>query len=150
VTLPALRLLFRVTLLLALPFALACCTPSGPEWVDEGQRYSIQQTRALLGKVEPGGLAKTPVTDAKELRHDRLVGLRSNGGNASKAADLITKTFPVDTAAVPLYVERAVVDDAPALVLIEAWGPTGGDLDLERVWVIDEADGRIIDAASVN
>jgi hypothetical protein len=125
------------------------CAATGPEWVDEGQEYTLDGAKALLNSTEAGDLETTAVEGADELRADALAELRSEGDRAAAAADLLTATFPAQTKAVPFYVERATVDGAPTVIVVEAWGPREGVLELRRVWVIDEDSGNVLDSSSV-
>ena len=115
---------------------LSACGPTGPTWVDSGATYTTQSLSGEYTKADIGNLAKTSATDTAKLRHDALVGLRRRGGTAADAADLITKTLPADSRGVPLYVERATVNGQPALILIEAIGPSSGMLTTKRLWAL--------------
>ena len=145
--------------LLATSF-VAGCSPKGPTFVDGNVSYSLASTSATAAP-EPGTkpitdayamaelakLTDAPVSDAEQLRHDALVGLRSRGGEAAKAADLITKSFPSDTRGVPVYVERALVGGRRVFVIIEAAGPPSGNLSAKRLWVMSE-NGDVLYAGS--
>lgn len=115
---------------------LSACGPTGPTWVDAGATYTTTSLSSEYAKTSIGDLAKTSTADTAKLRHDALVGLRSRGGSAAEAADLITKTLPADSRGVPLYVERATVNGAPSLILIEAIGPSSGKLTTKRLWLL--------------
>jgi hypothetical protein len=118
--------------------ALTACGPTGPTWVDAGATYHTTNLKSLYAKASIGDLAKTSTADTAKLRHDALVGLRRRGGSAADAADLITKTLPADSHGVPLYVERANVNGVPALILIEAIGPSTGKLTTRRLWALSD------------
>jgi len=130
----------RTPLLAAIAFALAGllvsgCAAAGPEWVDQGTAYSTEDAKEVFGRIAESNEAGSPVSEASDLRHAALVGLRRRGGGAAEAADLITKTFP-STAGVPIYVERSSFNGEDALLLVELIGPEGGSLDDVRLWVI--------------
>lgn len=128
---------------------LAGCTDKSPAWIDKGASYSSAEARALLDRVDTAKLAETPASSGAKMRQDVLAALRNHGSAAMSVADLITKTFPAGTEAVPVYVERATVAGRPAVLIIEAWGPSGSKLSLKRLWVIDAKNGDIIDSAAV-
>ena len=127
----------------------AACAATGPEWVDEGREYTLDEAKALLNSTDAGDLETQAVEGADELRADALAELRSEDDQAAAAADLITATFPVQTKAVPFYVERATVDGTPTVIVVEAWGPREGVLELRRIWVIGEDSGNVLDSSSV-
>lgn len=122
---------------------VAGCRPTLPTYVSEGRSYDSESVLELAGTVADPGLSNVPVLDAEARRHDALVSLRTQGGSAAEAAELITKTFPTDTAAVPYYVEQATYEGTDALVLIEAMGPPGGTLSDRRTWVLSN-DGDVL------
>jgi hypothetical protein len=126
---------------------LTGCT-SGPVWVAEQKSYTATEARGALDRANGSPYAEMSVASAGALRSDALVSLRNRGGASAEAAALITKTFPSDAAAVPVYVELAKVDGRDVLLLVEAWGPRGGSLDMERLWVLDAVTGEVIDTAS--
>lgn len=141
------RLAFFALLLAAC--LLAGCAERSPAWVDEGASYTTSDARALLDHVDSSKLAETPTSAAPSLRQDALVSLRDRGPAAAQAANLLTRTFPADTSAVPVYIETATVDGRKALVVVEAWGPKGESLSLERMWVLDAKTGDVMDSAAV-
>ncbi|HSK48134.1 MAG TPA: hypothetical protein VLA05_09055 [Coriobacteriia bacterium] len=126
------RLVFAALALLL----LTACGAKAPLWVDEDGAYTSETALELAEQVDPGSVADRPTSDALELRHDALVALRREGGGASDAATLITRTFPSDSSGVPFYVESATYESEPALVIVEAIGREGGKLEDERVWVL--------------
>jgi hypothetical protein len=133
-----------VALALAGPI-LSGCTPQGPEWVDEAASYSASTVTAVFDQVSEPQATGSKVSEASDLRHTALVGLRRKGESASEAADLITRTFP-PTAGVPVYVERASFDDQEALLVVELIGPDGGTLDDLRLWVLS-SEGAVLFSA---
>ncbi len=126
---------------------LAGCAPKSPAYVENGKDYDRSAAITLLASVDTGHLADQPTTDGPKLRHAALAALRRHGATASKVADLLTKTFPSDTAGVPLYVERGSFDAKPAVVVVEATGPTSGRLSSKRIWFVGEK-GDILFAGS--
>jgi hypothetical protein len=117
----------------------AGCAPSGPTWVDSGASYTTKSVSRVLEEADISKLADTSAADSTKLRHDALTSLRRRGGNASAAADLITKTLPANTRGVPVYVERASMNGQPAYLLVEAIGPEKGKLTMKRLWVLSTA-----------
>jgi hypothetical protein len=115
------------------------CTPSGPTWVDSGASYTTKNVSGVLDKVDISSLKDTSAGDTTQLRHKALTDLRRRGGNASLAADLITKTLPANTRGVPVYVERATMNGQSAYLLVEAIGPANGNLTTKRLWVLSSA-----------
>lgn len=134
--------------LLALALVLSGCTRPGPTWVDENASYSADEARALLDSTGIGALSGTPTSDAGPLRRSALAALRNRGESASTAATLVTRVFPPDVKAVPVYVELATVDDRQALILIEAWGSQNDNLSLKRLWIVDARTGDVIESAA--
>lgn len=124
-------------------FALAGCSGPDPTFVEDGALYDSASAGELVEQADPGSLAEKPAAQASELRHDYLVALRGLGGGAATAAEVITRTFPTETEAVPFYVELAMFDDEPAYIIVEALGRPGGTLSDKRLWVIDE-DGNVL------
>ena len=114
------------------------CSPTGPTWVDSGAVYTTQTLPAAYAKADLGSLANTAVRDSARLRHDALVALRRRGGAASDAADLITKTLPTDNGAVPVYVEHATINGVAGLVIVEAMGPSSGNLSTKELWALSD------------
>lgn len=122
------------------------CAASGPAWVDEGNSYETADIDQVFESAGQSPAEGSPVADAPDLRHDALVALRRQNAEAAAAADLITRTFP-STAGVPTYVERATFDGkTDSLIVVEAIGPEGGNLDDLRVWVLSEG-GDVLFAA---
>ena len=112
------------------------CTPYGPTWVDSGASYTTNTVSSFFDKTDIAKFGDTSTADAAQPRHDALTDLRRRGGNASLAADLITKTLPASTRGVPVYVERASMNGQPAYLLVEAIGPAKGKLTTKRLWVL--------------
>lgn len=140
-----------VCVAVGLLIAVTCvaCASGGPEWVDEGRTLTLDEARAVLNEVDAETLAEQPVEGSDELRQEALASLRAQGEEAAEAADLVTATFPAQTRAVPFYVERAIVEERPVIIMVEAWGPREGRLDLERIWIIESESGNVLDSSSV-
>jgi glutathione S-transferase len=124
--------------LLAASMALAGCSGPEPTFVDDDGVYDSDSAVELLEQADSGTLAEEPAEKASELRHRYLTALRRQGGGAATAAELITRTFPAETDAVPFYVEWAQFGEQPAYIIVEALGRPGGALLDKRLWVIDE------------
>ena len=135
-----LRTLLPALLALVLSATVASgCTSTGPSYVDSGANYSKASLSSLFDKVDIRRYATQSAGDTTKLRHDALTSLRRRGGDASKAADLLTATFGANTRGVPVYVEWANLDGQRALVLVEAIGPSNGVLTTKRLWALSES-----------
>ncbi len=128
---------------LVLALALSGCSASNLTFIEKGGSYDRESALALAEAANSGDLAGRSTREAKALRHDALVDLRSKGAAGAEAASLITQTFPSDAAAVPFHVERATFASMPAFVIIEAIGPADGSLVDKRIWVLSE-DGDVL------
>jgi hypothetical protein len=82
------------------------------------------------------------------MRTTVLTQLRSQGAFGVRAADLLTIGFPAQTASVPVLVRGCAVDGVDAVLVVEAWGSSGGMLVHRRLWVFDRAKGTVIRASS--
>ena len=76
-----------------------------------------------------------PVSQARERRDDVLASLRREEGG-SEVADVLTKAFAQGNAGVPVYVGLGAFAGEKAIIVIEAYGPQGGNLDHKRLWVL--------------
>ena len=117
---------------------LAGCVHSGPTWVDSGSSYTLADLSQLYAKADISRYENSPTSHSGTLRHDALTALRSKGDAPASAANIITRNLPADTRGVPVYVEKATVDNAPAYIIIEATGPASGDLTTKRMWVLSD------------
>ena len=122
----------------ALATVLCGCASSGPVWVDAGGQYTLASVSAVYGKGDITRLAQQPSSAATSLRHEALTALRRRGATASTAADVITRSLPPTTRGVPVYVEKASVNGTPAYVIIDATGPSNGNLSTKRLWVLSD------------
>ncbi len=141
--------LVAVTLVL-LSVPLSACGRDMVAYVDRGATYSKEQLQTLLGDTGADAIRSRKREEAADLRHEALVQLRKQGDAASEAADVITRVFPATTESVPVYVERATVDGAGVLVVVEAWGKPGGLLSARRLWVLDANTGEVRYSAAVD
>ena len=127
--------------------ALSACAGIHVAYVDQSAVYSKSDLQALLETTTAEGVSTEPAERAPDLRHDSLVELRSQGRAQSAFADLITRSFPTASEGVPVYVEQAVVDGQPAVVVVEAWGKVGARIDRKRLWVLERSSGDILFSA---
>lgn len=103
---------------------------------------------SLAAKTDIAALAKTPTSDAPALRDKVLQDLRLKGSEGARIADLLTQGFPPKTAAVPALVRLSSVDGTSAVVVVEAFGDSGGTLTHRRLWVFALSSGALVRAAS--
>jgi hypothetical protein len=132
------RVLALMLVLACLAGAAGCSSANSPRFVDKGASYDASSAVALSGRLDIQKLKGVATSESADLRHEALVSLRARGGRAAEVADVLTKTFPSDTRAVPIYFERATFDGKPVILVIEAAGPANGTLSTKRVWVLDE------------
>ena len=144
---PRISLAFLLTLSFGGLALAGGCAPGGPTYVDQGTHYTLASVDGVFSSADTRRYTDRPTSAAVGLRHDALVALRKRGGNAASAAELVTRTFPADTRSVPVYVERATVENKPALVIVEATGPKEGTLKAKRLWVLDNQ-GNVIFAST--
>jgi hypothetical protein len=134
----------RSLVVLALGIALVAtgCSGSSPKWVDKGASYTPANVVGLYPNADISNLSAVSASDIAKRRHAALAALRKHGKSASAAADLITKTLPSDSRGVPVYVEQAMFDGTPSLIVIEAIGPPNQKMTMKRLWVLAE-DGSV-------
>jgi hypothetical protein len=128
---------------LVLATCATACGPSGPTYVESTTKFTASNLDPLFESARKSDVVGRPTSDAAALRHRSLVELRGEGKGGASAADLITETFPVGTRGVPVHVQRAEFDGVPALMLLELIGPSGGQLDDLRLWVIDPSGNTV-------
>jgi hypothetical protein len=133
--------LAAIGLLLALA---GCAEQPTPKYVSANASYTSAQAQAKAATVDIGGVDHIDVKDAVTARTNALTLLRRHGTDANHAADVLTSEFPVETKAVPIYVEAATFDGVKAWLVVEAWGGHTGPLARRRLWVIDRASGDIL------
>lgn len=132
---------------LILSTGLVACSPSGPAYISEGNSYTAQTVISVLDVATSDSPEGEPTAEADRLNQQALVSLRTQGDEAAKAADVLTKTFASTAQGVPFYVERATYEGADSLIVAEMIGPKGGVLQDKRVWVIDDQ-GEILFSAT--
>lgn len=132
-----------LALALSASLPLAGCKAPVATFADEGRAYQASSLDGVLEAIDPGALANEKSSEAPRLRHEALVALRKQGDSATRAADLLTRTFPTATRAVPYYVESVDYEGTDAYVVIEATGREAGRLADRRLWVISE-DGSVL------
>ena len=139
----------------ALSVAAAILVPaagcwSGPQvrFVRSDASYTVAQAEESGRSVSLGEASSVKTEQATEARRKALSGLRQQGSDAARVADLLTKGFPAQSRSVPVQVEAASVDGKPAYIVVEATGRPGGTLISRRVWVFDAAAGTVMGSAS--
>jgi len=136
-------------LAMVLAFAASSCGRSHRiEWVSEANTYTLTRAGKLASSVDISDVSDTPAADAPALRQEYLISLRSHGEAAAALADHLTRDFPVDSASVPVRVERATVDGKPIWFVVEAWAEKNGTLTHRRMWLISRADFTVIGSSS--
>lgn len=131
----------RAVLLIAVAaavLALVGCRRADITYISGTEAYSRDSALALLDGLSPGRLADRPANDSNELRFRALAELRRKGGKASRVASLITDTLPESSRSVPFYVESASFEGTRAVLVVEAMGRAGGNLEDKRLWVLSE------------
>jgi hypothetical protein len=129
---PLVELAFCIVALLG----MVGCTP-GPQWDPNLGGTTSAQLVSKLGTTDTSSLKDVPVAEARERRDKALASLRSQEGG-SEVADVLTKAFAQGNAGVPVYVGVGTFSGEKAIVVIEAYGPTDGNLDRKRLWVLSE------------
>lgn len=135
-----------VALLAVLP--LGCSGGPKARLVDEGARYVRDDLAGLLADADVAAAEKISTDEVANVRKEVLVDLRLQGDDGSAVADLLTRGFPADTAAVPVIVELAEFEGKDSWVIIEVWGDESGTLDHRRIWVFDRETGALVASAS--
>jgi hypothetical protein len=140
------------SLTLALALALAatgCSRPFALRVEDTGATLTGSQAERLAAATDISALASVTATDAPAMRATVLADMRARGVLGARAADMLTIGFPERTASVPVLVESCTVDGVDAVLVVEAFGSSGGMLVHHRLWVFDRATGAVLRAASV-
>jgi hypothetical protein len=134
---------------LAYATLLAGCssTPAVDLVLDEHE-YASWEVERMAEEVDLSSVDGIDASEAAEVRTDVLVELRQQGDEGEAVADLLTIGFPERTDAIPVLAERAVVDDVPSWVVVEAYGEDEGPLGHRRVWVFDAETGAVTLSAS--
>jgi hypothetical protein len=126
---------------------LGGCAKKGPTYTESETDFTKVTALATLARADISDLESRPTADGPKLRHEALASLRRQGATASSVADLLTSAFPSDTSGVPVYIEKARYEGAPAVIVVEAAGPKSGSLSARRLWVVGE-DGGVLLAGS--
>jgi hypothetical protein len=100
------------TLLLALSLTaalllVACASSATVGFEPDGGSYDEQSIDSVLTETDISHLEEVAADEAPEMRREALVELRAEGDDASNVADLLMEGFPVQTRAVPGWVEGA-------------------------------------------
>lgn len=132
-----------ILVIIALAATLAGCAQQGPEYRLESTTYTAETAQQLLETSAPVPLAEIPADETSEARELALTALRARGGDAAKAADVLTETFVSEGGGVPYLVIWAPFEGEPALIVLEAVrrgdGPSAG----RRLWVLNP-DGDVL------
>ncbi|MCE5203361.1 MAG: hypothetical protein ABFC80_04165 [Coriobacteriales bacterium] len=134
-------------LMIASCLVLAGCSASF-EYVPEGESYTLSEVEELAQETPLGSASKVDVSRAADVRQERLAELRGHGEAAKALADALTRDFPADHPAVPVYIEAGTVDGTDAWIIVEAWGEDEGPLTHRRVWVLDRTTYAVLGSAS--
>lgn len=140
------RIAVALTTVVAIGVVTGCSRVPSIRFVPDGGSHTLAEVERTAATIGLGSAASVRVEDAARVREQTLVRLRETGGDAGKAADLMTREFPVVTKAVPLYVEGATVDGRRAWIIVEAWGDRTGNLKYRRLWVFDRNNSYVLDA----
>lgn len=136
-----------VVLAAALLLVLSACDGNRITYVAEDADYDRAAALKLLDEADAGDLASRPTEESAGLREAALTDLRGQRDGAAEAASLITRTLPPTSRSVPFYVETASYEGTPAVVILEAVGPSSGVLRDKRLWVL-ALDGSVLLAGS--
>jgi hypothetical protein len=144
------RRVATIVLALALATTLIACGSREfrLRYEPNGSALTGKTAESLAATADISALSSVTATDAPALRESVLKELRTKGTLGIRAADLLTTGFPTLTTAVPVLVRVCLVDGTKAIVVVEAFGDTGGTLTHRRLWVFDRASGTVLRAAS--
>lgn len=131
---------------IALAATLTGCAPQGPEYRLESKTYTESSALRLLESPVPDRIAALPAADTPVARERALTGLRSRGGDAADAADVLTETFVSERGGVPYLVIWARYGDDPALIVLESVRHGGGQDSGRRLWVLDREGDVLLSA----
>lgn len=123
------------------------CAGKAIRYVDSGRSYDATAALDVLAQTDSSAVAKESASNTTRLRTRALAELTRTGTAGSKAASLLTSTFPSNAGGVPLYVERVTFNGKPSVLVVEAAGRAGGTLDSKRLWVIGD-DGEVLFAGT--
>lgn len=133
---PSLRLLSAVLLLFSALLLSACAAPS-VEFIEVSEDYDAATLETLLNTSTAPELERRTIEEARGLRREALIELRSQSAAGARAADLITQSF-AEVEAVPFHVEVAKFQGVDVVLLIEAAEDSDGSLGSRRLWAIDD------------
>jgi hypothetical protein len=142
------RVLLPLVLLLVATTLLSCGSTDIVTYVPEGGIHGADDLTTLIASANLGDTAAVTTGKAPEVRQDALTQLRGYGDDAAALADTLTSDFPLDMAAVPVYVERGSYEDEPVWIVIEATADGAGTLTSRRLWVLSYTEGTVIAALS--
>ncbi|MDP2299078.1 MAG: hypothetical protein U1E08_00330 [Coriobacteriia bacterium] len=142
------RVLLPLVLLLVATTLLSCGPTDIVTYVPEGGIYRSDDLATLIASADLGKTAAVTTGEAPEVRQDALTQLRGYGDDAVALADTLTSDFPLDMAAVPVYVERGSYEGEPAWIVIEATADDAGTLTYRRLWVLSYTERAVIAAQS--
>lgn len=135
--------------LLATVALTACGSASSVTYIPEGATYTSESIVTALEASDAGAAARVTSEEAPDVRQSALASLRTNGDEASRLADMLTKEFPSDVLAVPYAIEHGTYADEDAWIVFEAWTSEPGTLSGRRVWVFRYDDLGMLTAHSV-
>jgi len=132
-----------ILVIIALAATLAGCASAGPEYRQESTAYTAESAQQLLDTGAPTPLTEIPEAQTSEARERALTALRARGGDAAKAADVLTETFVSEKGGVPYLVMWAPFEGETALIVLEAVNHGDGPSTGRRLWVLAQ-DGDVL------
>jgi hypothetical protein len=124
----------------------ACSTPRS-DFAPETRSYTTTQVVEIARDANVSAFEDLPVSEAPRLRRSFLGRLRASDDPGPEFASLYTRTFPLPGRSVPVLVQAADVDGHAAWVIVEVFGPEGGNLRSVRYWILDRESGRVLSSA---
>lgn len=134
--------------LLLVTTLVACGPATRATFIPDGGSYAADDLAGLLADADLSAFDDVATEDAVEVRQKVLASLRQEGADAAALADTLTAEFPPDADSVPAIVEHATYEGAPAWIVIESWGDTGGSLTHRRLWVFSYNERAVVAAQS--
>ncbi|GAB4291350.1 MAG: hypothetical protein Kow0067_17960 [Coriobacteriia bacterium] len=129
-------------------FMLGGCASGDMQYIPDGDTYTLAEAQDLANAADTAGVRDLGPDEARQERQDRLARLRGEGEEARALADVLTTQLPADSAAVPLRIEAAVVDESDVWIVVEAWGDDDGSLEHRRLWLFDRQTLQLVGSAS--
>ncbi len=117
-------------------------------FIPDGGTYTLAEAQDLAEATDIGDVRDLDSDEARQERQERLSQLRGEGEAAQALADVLTTQLPADSAAVPLRIEAAVVDETDVWIVVEAWGDDGAPLEHRRLWLFDRETLQLVGSAS--